>query len=163
MEPVTGYGAIRVICERPDYHLFTNNCQTFTHYFATAIIENPLLPDSLETLVNRWVGLFKLPSGNEPATLPGTFPELPIPEEALDDWQGDASIRSDGNILTLVQRLLTKNIAPNTTWTFDETRAGSDESKNFSQVGVRCRLDSRLSIIKVDTESDQDSEDHRER
>jgi hypothetical protein len=103
LKRVTDYGASRIVHERPDYQLFTNNCQSFTQHFATAIIDNPLLPDSLETPVKRWARLFKLRSHKAPATSSGTF-DLPIPEEGFDETYSE-SIGWDGNILGLIQTI----------------------------------------------------------
>ena len=63
--------AQRIIEERPDYRLFSNNCQNFAQYLINAICSDVSCPETIASLLDR---LF-VPSGDEQVLrIPGTYP-----------------------------------------------------------------------------------------
>jgi hypothetical protein len=54
-------------------------------------MENALLPESLETIAQRWASLFRMPSFGPSPSFSGTFPDLPVPQEV--QWELENGMR----------------------------------------------------------------------
>lgn len=87
--------AARIITERPEYHLFTNNCQNFVAYLVKVITSGNLCPQTFSDILAR---LFVCTPASTLAGFPGTYPPSIVPSEEIVANQGDFEIHGSANL-----------------------------------------------------------------
>jgi hypothetical protein len=62
---------MRIVLERPDYHLFENNCQNFVKFLLEVICPGSPIPATIENVLARWQDISTSRQG---LSLPGAYP-----------------------------------------------------------------------------------------
>jgi hypothetical protein len=90
--------AIRIIAERPNYHLFENNCQNFAKYLIEELCPGCLIPETIQSVLAQWQNASLQPRDHIPGTYPASVITLSSENETfITARENPTTIARDGN------------------------------------------------------------------
>jgi hypothetical protein len=100
--------AIRIIDERPDYHIIENNCQNFAKFLLKFMCPSASIPDTIQDLFERWQR-FPVPASSSNQFLPGAYPPSSRATDStsfITASEMNSSIASEDTWAAVVQYLM---------------------------------------------------------